>query len=218
MYSNLAPRDFIKLRAYWKKREVESAMRNEQLRAICAGEQKCAGDVLETVLEIAVAIARQHDEGALFVVGDENEVLLRSKPLIMDLLEHYPKRSKDIRDPNVQGTIKELAKMDGAFVISGDGYVLSATRYIDTTARSIDLPLGLGSRHMAAASISRETNAIGVVVSERDGVVRIFNDGELVAEIMPGLWDMEMLKPRIRGEYERIFEKDSNLTIIVKRP
>jgi hypothetical protein len=39
----------------------------------------------------------------------------------------------------------------------------------------------------------------------------------LVAEIMPGPWDMEMLKPLLRGEYERIFEKESNLTIIVKR-
>jgi diadenylate cyclase len=192
-------------------------MLSEKLRAICAGEWHCA-DVLELVLEIAVDLARQHDAGALFVVGDEQEVLLRSKPLILDLLEHYPKRMKDLRDPNVQGTIKELAKMDGAFVISGDGFVLSATRYIDTSARSIDLPLGLGSRHMAAASISRETRAIGVAVSERDGVVRIFSGGELVAELMPGFWDMEMLKPRIRGEYDRIFEKDSNLTIIVKRP
>lgn len=192
-------------------------MLSEQIRRSCASEWHCGAEVLELVLEIAVDLARQHDAGALFVVGDEQEVLLRSKPLILDPLQQYPKRMKDLRDPNVQGTIKELAKMDGAFVISSDGFVLSATRYIDTTARSIDLPLGLGSRHMAAASISHETRAIGVAVSERDGVVRIFTDGELVAELMPGLWDMEMLKPRIRGEYTRIFEKASNLTVILKR-
>lgn len=192
-------------------------MLSEQIRRSCASEWHCDADVLELVLEIAVDLARQHDAGALFVVGDEQEVLLRSTPLILDPLQQYPKRMKDLRDPNVQGTIKELAKMDGAFVISRDGFVLSATRYIDTTARSIDLPLGLGSRHMAAASISRETRAIGVAVSERDGVVRIFTGGELIAELMPGLWDMEMLKPRIRGEYDRIFEKASNLTVILKR-
>ena len=192
-------------------------MLSERIRSICANEWHGGADVLELVLEIAVDLARQHDAGALFVVGDEQEVLVRSTPLILDPLQQYPKQMKDLRDTNVQGTIKELAKMDGAFVISSDGYVLSATRYIDTSARSIDLPLGLGSRHMAAASISRETGAIGVAVSERDGVVRIFSGGELVAELMPGLWDMDMLKPRIRGEYERIFEKESNLTIILKR-
>ncbi len=192
-------------------------MLSEKIRSICSTEWHGGADVLELVLEIAVDLARQHDAGALFVVGDEQEVLVRSTPLILDPLQRYPKQMKNLRDPNVQGTIKELAKMDGAFVISSDGYVLSATRYLDTSARSIDLPLGLGSRHMAAASISRETRAIGVAVSERDGVVRIFSGGELVAELMPGLWDMDMLKPRIRGEYERIFEQASNLTIILKR-
>jgi hypothetical protein len=40
---------------------------------------------------------------------------------------------------------------------------------------------------MAAASISRETNAIAVVVSE-SSVVSIFEDGEIISEIIPELW------------------------------
>jgi len=191
------------------------------LRRICGTERKCDPEVLETVIELAVGISRQRVErsrlGALFVVGDEEEVLKRSKPLILDPLENYPKEEKAIRDANVQGTLKELAKMDGAFIISGDGYALSAARYIETVARSVDLPLGLGSRHMAAASISKETNAVAVVVSESDGVVRVFDDGELVAEIIPRIGDLELIKPFIRGGYEKIIDPDSNLTIIVKK-
>jgi diadenylate cyclase len=191
------------------------------LRRICGTERKCDPEVLETVIELAVGISRQRVErsrlGALFVVGDEEEVLKRSKPLILDPLENYPKEEKAIRDANVQGTLKELAKMDGAFIISGDGYALSAARYIETVARSVDLPLGLGSRHMAAASISKETNAVAVVVSESDGVVRVFDDGELVAEIIPRIGDLELIKPFIRGDYEKIIDPDSNLTIIVKK-
>jgi len=191
----------------------------KMLRRICSEVRKCNPEVLETTIEIAVEIARQGVEkscGTLFVVGDEEEVLKRSKPLILDPLERYPKAAKDIRDANVQGTIKELAKLDGAFIISGDGYVLSAARYIEASSRGINLPMGFGSRHMAAASISRETDAVAVVVSEDDGGVRIFDDGELVTEVMIGIWDLEMIKPRINGDYEKIVDKDLNLTMIVK--
>ena len=188
---------------------------------ICSEVRKCNPEVLEIVIEIAIGIARQHGErssiGTLFVVGDEEEVLKRSKPLILDPLAQYPKEVKDIRDANVQGTIKELAKLDGAFVISGDGYVLSAARYIQASARDIDLPMGFGSRHMAAASISRETDAVAVMVSDDDGMVRIFDDGKLIAEMITGVWNLELIKPRIKGEYEKIVEKGSNLTMIVKR-
>lgn len=188
---------------------------------ICREVRKSDPEVLETVIEIAIGIARQRVEGgsigALFVVGDEEEVLKRSKPLILDPLANYPKEVKDIRDADIQGTIKELAKMDGAFVVSGDGYVLSAARYIEVSARDIDLPMGFGSRHMAAASISKETDAVAVVVSEGDAVVRVFDDGMLVAEIITGIGDLEMIKPHIKGEYEKIVEKDLNLTMIVKR-
>jgi len=187
---------------------------------ICWEVKKCNPDVLETVIEIAVGIARQSIDrsrmGALFVVGDEEEVLKKSKPLILDPLANYPKEMKDLRDANVQGTIKELAKLDGAFVISGDGYVLSAARHIEASSRDIDLPMGFGSRHMAAASISKETDAVTVVVSEDDGVVRIFDDGGLVGEILMGVWDLEKIKPHIKGEYEKIVEKNLNLTMIVK--
>jgi DNA integrity scanning protein DisA with diadenylate cyclase activity len=97
-------------------------------------------------------------------------------------------------------TVKELAQLDGAFLISDDGIVLSATRYINASSEGIDLPLGLGSRHMAAASITKHTNAIAVVVSE-SSVVRILDDGEIVSEIIPELWLFRRHGLHLKGPY-----------------
>ena len=83
--------------------------------------------------------------------------------------------------------MKELAQLDGAFVISDEGIVLAACRYLDASVEQIDLPLGFGSRHLAAASISRHLGVIAIVVSE-SGVVRVFYDGQIEATLIPELW------------------------------
>jgi DNA integrity scanning protein DisA with diadenylate cyclase activity len=41
----------------------------------------------------------------------------------------------------------------------------------------------LGSRHMAAAGITHETEAIAVVVSQTSGAVRVFRHGRAVLEL-----------------------------------
>lgn len=98
-------------------------------------------------------------------------------------------------------TVKEPAQLDGAFVVSGAGVVVSAVRYINTSSRRIELPLGLESRHVAAASISRDTRAVAVVVSG-SFVVRIFNAGKLVAEIIPEVWLFGNEYSKINGPRE----------------
>jgi DNA integrity scanning protein DisA with diadenylate cyclase activity len=92
-----------------------------------------------------------------------------------------------ITDPDLRGTIKELAQLDGAFVISETGIVVAACRYLDASVEQIDLPLGFGSRHLAAASISQRLGAIAIVVSE-SGVVRVFHAGQIEATLIPELW------------------------------
>jgi hypothetical protein len=86
---------------------------------------------------------------------------------------------------NLRETLKELAQLDGAFVVSDEGVVLSAARYIDAVSNHLEVPLGLGSRHVAAASVSSRTDAVAVSESS---TVRMFDDGELVTEIVPELW------------------------------
>jgi diadenylate cyclase len=86
------------------------------------------------------------------------------------------------RSPDLRETLKELAQLDGAFVVSDEGVVLSAARYIDAASNHLELPLGLGSRHVAAASVSSRTEAVTVAVSE-SSTVRMFDDGEIVPEL-----------------------------------
>jgi DNA integrity scanning protein DisA with diadenylate cyclase activity len=150
--------------------------------------------VVESLIGLAVEIAREGREGrrigTLFTLGDEHEVLNRSRPLILDPLAGHPEGARHISDPNLRGTIKELAQLDGAFVVSSTGVVIAACRYLDAAASPIELPLGLGSRHIAAAHISSATRAVGVVVSE-SAVVRLFCHGSLIGEIIPELWMMK---------------------------
>jgi DNA integrity scanning protein DisA with diadenylate cyclase activity len=185
------------------------------LEEICSRQREVNTRVLEETVSLAVEIAREGREGrkigTLFVVGDSGEVIKRSKPLILDPLHGHPDESKQIENPDMRETNKELAQLDGAFLVSNAGVVLSAARYIDAASDSLDLPLGLGSRHMAGASISLHTNAVAVVVSE-SSMVRMFDDGELVSEIVPELWMIDGYTSRMEG---RIFtRRDEEVTVI----
>ena len=151
-------------------------------------------DVLDPLIGLAVEIAREGREGrrigTLFTLGDEEAVLARSRPLILDPLSEHPESLRHVSNLNLRGTIKELAQLDGAFIVDRHGTFLSACRYLDAVAAQVEVPLGLGSRHIAAANMSAVTNAVGIVVSE-SSVVRIFCHGRLVGEIIPELWMMD---------------------------
>ena len=115
---------------------------------ICSEKREVNTRVLKQTVSLAVEIAREGREGrkigTLFVVGDSGEVMKRSKPLILDPLQGHADEDKQIEDPDMRETIKELAQLDGAFVVSNAGVVLSAARYIDAASDNLDLPLGLG--------------------------------------------------------------------------
>jgi diadenylate cyclase len=162
-----------------------------RLEEICSPERLVSPEVLRSVLELAIEICREGREGrkvgTMFVVGDESRVIDNSRALILDPLQGHPPERKHVDDPNMRETVKELAQLDGAFVVSDQGVVLSAARYIVASQKDFHLPLGLGSRHIAAASITLETDAVAVVVSE-SSVVRVVDDGQIIAEIIPELW------------------------------
>src|SRR5438046_5911931 len=105
-------------------------------------------EVLQALIELAVEIAREGREGrrigTLFTLGDEEAVLAKSRSLILNPLEGHPEAIRHINDPNLRGTVKELAQLDGGFVVSTAGIVLAACRYLDAAASPIELPLGLG--------------------------------------------------------------------------
>ena len=168
--------------------------RRGMFKTICQRVRRCNKKNLEPTIELAVEIAREGREGrrigTLFTFGDAGAVLARSRPLILDPLAGHSEQSREIRDPNLRGTIKELAQLDGAFVVSDQGIVVSACRYLNAMASDVVLPYGMASRHLAGASISQVTDAVAIVVSE-SSMVRVFDDGKLVAEIIPELWLMD---------------------------
>jgi diadenylate cyclase len=147
---------------------------------------------LEEVVELGVELAREgregHKIGTLFVVGDAEAVLERSRPLLLDPLHGHPKELLHVGRPEFRENVKELAQLDGAFVVDDGGTFLTACRFVevDLVDPANFLP-GLGTRHAAAASITRQTDAIAVVVSQ-SSIVRVFAGGEIRAEIIPELF------------------------------
>jgi diadenylate cyclase len=149
---------------------------------------------LESVVHLAVELAREGREGrkvgTLFVIGDVENVLAQSRSLLLDPLYGHSEDLLHVERPEFRETVKELSQLDGAFVVKDDGTFVSAGRYVDVEVGAAEnfLP-GLGTRHAAAASVSRQTNAIAVVVSQ-SSVVRVFANGEVRAEIIPELFLM----------------------------
>ncbi len=156
-------------------------------------------ETLKTVINLAIEIGREGREGkpvgTMFVVGDTRKVLAHTHPLGFDPVRGYSKRERNIFDPRVREGIKEIAQLDGAFIISKDGEVVAACRHIDCSADGINLSKGLGARHWAAAAITRRTKAIAVCVSESSGTVRVFQNGEVRMRIEP-----EMKRPVVWKE------------------
>ena len=146
-------------------------------------------DTLKTVVDLAVDIGREGREGkpvgTLFIVGDARKVLANSHPTGFDPVKGYNRKERGLSDSRVREGIKEVAQLDGAFVVSADGTVEAACQLIETAAANVTLSKGLGTRHWAAAAITKKTKSVAVTVSESSGTVRIFQNGEVMLRIEP---------------------------------
>jgi diadenylate cyclase len=150
--------------------------------------QHIPSEVFEAVLNLAIELASQGREGkpvgTTFVIGDHEKVLQFSRQTIFNPFRGYPEEERHILHPQLRETLKEFSVLDGAFVIRADGVVMCAGRHLSAALdSSVDLPRGLGSRHVAAAGITSVTEAVAIVISESTGDVRIFKDGAIFMEI-----------------------------------
>ena len=163
----------------------------EQLssRDLRALETSVPFETLKAVVDVAVEIGREGREGkmvgSLIVVGDVRNVLSRTRALGFDPFKGYKRKDRNVRDLRVREAIKEIAQMDGGFIVARDGTVESACRIIDAPNTGLTLPKGLGTRHWAAAAITNVTKALAVVVSQSTGTVRLFQKGEVILRIAP---------------------------------
>jgi diadenylate cyclase len=146
--------------------------------------------VMDALLELAVSIGVEGWEGrpvgALFVVGDSSTVMEKSRQLTLNPFQGYSEDEKNIMNPDIRHALHAFAVLDGAFIVREDGVVVAAGRYLNfDEEKDLDVPLGLGARHMAAAGISRDTEAIAIVVSQTSGSVRVFRRGKAALELAP---------------------------------
>lgn len=144
-------------------------------------------EVFNAVLNIACELAAQGREsrkvGTIFVLGDDEKVMQLSRQMIINPFKGYSEEQRNILNPELEETIKELSAIDGAFVIKANGAIITAGRHLSAALESKDFPSGLGSRHIAAAGITNVTKAVAMVISQSSGNVSIFKNGKLFVTI-----------------------------------
>ena len=148
-------------------------------------------EVFDTILSLALELSSEGKEGrksvgTIFVLGKHEEVLKYSHPMVINPFQGYPEEERNILDHRLKETVKEFSSIDGAFIFREDGVILAAGRHLDASGENIEIPLGLGSRHRAAAGITNLTDALVIVISEETGEVRIFHHGKIFMEFEKG--------------------------------
>lgn len=140
--------------------------------------------VVQRIERLARDLAREGREGksvgCFFVLADPDEIESMTHQLIVNPFQGYPREARNILDPSLEETIKEFAKIDGAFVIARDGTVESAGTYIAVNPASLSHHAGEGTRHASARAITVAADALSVVVSESTRRVSVYLRGALV--------------------------------------
>lgn len=153
-------------------------------------------EVIERVVDIATELGSEGREGrpvgALFIVGDTDHVIPLTRQLLLNPFKGYAPEERNILDCSLEETVKELATLDGAFILRGDGVIETCGSYIKVASQEeFELPRGLGARHHAAAAITAVTDSLAVTVSESTGSVTIFRGAHIITDIQ---------KPRSTGQ------------------
>ncbi len=141
--------------------------------------------VVDIALDIGALGREGKPVGTTFIIGNVEQIMRSSHQAIFNPFKGYPEQGRGITSSEVVESIKELAQLDGAFVISEKGIVEAAGRHLDAVSSVTRQLKGLGSRHRAAASITIYSEAIAVVVSQSTGRVTIFDEGKIVAALEP---------------------------------
>jgi hypothetical protein len=144
---------------------------------------------LHALFGIALEIAREGREGrkvgTAFLIGDTQTVLAHSCQMILNPFQGYPPKERSLTRSDLKETIKELAQLDGALVITGDGVVEAAARRITVDTSQIIIPSGYGTRHCSIAAITLISRAIGMVVSQSGVRISIMKEGRILRVIHP---------------------------------
>jgi DNA integrity scanning protein DisA with diadenylate cyclase activity len=141
----------------------------------------------ERLVAIALRLAAEGREGrpigTTFVLGEPKPMAPYLRQLILNPCAGHPPHERDIHNPTFVETLRELAALDGAFVISNSGAVESAGTYLDAPIKKGILRRGLGARHAAALAITAVTKSFAIVISESSGTVTVYHEGRITLEL-----------------------------------
>ncbi|MBQ2684275.1 MAG: diadenylate cyclase [Thermoguttaceae bacterium] len=139
-------------------------------------------------LDLAIEIGREGREGktvgTLLIVGDTRRVLRLSAPAGFDPVKGYTSKERNINDAKTREGLKEIAPLDGAFLIARNGEVKAACRMVGI-GTGADRQAGIFRSCQAAAAVSKATKAAAIAVPRATGTIHFFIDGELMFRIEP---------------------------------
>lgn len=140
------------------------------------------------LLEIAIRMSAEGREGksigAIFVLGDVGKIERYTRQLIFNPCKGHRRASRNIHNPEFLETLRELAALDGAFLVDKRGVVIRAGAYLDApVSKKVQVRRGLGARHVAAAAITAKTDSLALVISESSGNITVFAQGAALLEL-----------------------------------
>lgn len=142
-------------------------------------------EVAERVINIALEMSSnsygENFSGSMFVLGNTCDLEKYTKQLTLNPFCGCGEKKRNILDPFIDETIKELSSIDGSFIIGGNGVVESAGTMLIIPSRNIPPLGGFGTRHVAACSISLAVDCLAVVTSSNTKKVILFRNGKSIS-------------------------------------
>ena len=139
--------------------------------------------IIDIVLRFAEEGREGNSIGTIFVLGDVQELQPYLRQLVLNPCKGHPRKQLSVHHPGLFETLREFAALDGGFVVSRQGTVVSAGTYFDAPAPTEYLSPGLGARHAAAMGITVKSSAVAIALSESSGTVTIFQKGKKILEL-----------------------------------
>lgn len=170
------------------------------------GEKDVASKMKEDIYKIVIAAKELSNEkiGGLIVI--ERDIQMN------DIMDSGVEIDADVSPQLLVNLfVPKTPLHDGAVIISNNK--IAAAACILPLADDKDMATGLGTRHRAALGISRETDAIAVVVSEETGKISIAKDGTLIADLK----EDALKNILIKNVVTKRFTPESNIANNTKR-
>ena len=75
--------------------------------------------------------------GTIFMLGDSLKVQEGAKQLIPNPFHGHEEATRRLTNPDIHEAIVELSKLDGAFVVRGDGFIQTAGTFLASPTPTI---------------------------------------------------------------------------------